>query len=131
MNILFFLTPKAQVAYLEEGFSLRQAIEKMGFHRYAVIPVLDKEGHYLHSLSEGDLLVAWKEEGGNLDETERLSIDTISPYRNIEPVKITSSMEDLTSSILESNFVPVIDDKGIFIGIITRRAIINYLLKQK
>lgn len=37
-----------------------------------------------------------------------------------------SKMEDLIGRAMEQNFVPVIDDEGHFIGIITRRDIIEY-----
>ena len=60
MNILFFLLPKAQVEYLFGDFSLRQAIEKMEFHRYSVVPVVSRDGKYLYSLSEGDILYTLK-----------------------------------------------------------------------
>ena len=33
MNILFFLTPKSEVAYIYAEESLRQALEKMEFHK--------------------------------------------------------------------------------------------------
>ena len=56
MNITFFLIPKIKVEFLFEDFSLRQAIEQMEYHRYSVVPVLSKDGKYLYSLSERDIL---------------------------------------------------------------------------
>ena len=41
-------------------------------------------------------------------------------------VTAESNMEDLIGRAMEQNFVPVIDDQGHFIGIITRRDIIGY-----
>ncbi|MEG0305667.1 MAG: CBS domain-containing protein, partial [Oscillospiraceae bacterium] len=41
MNILFFLTPKNDVAFLYDDFTLRQALEKMEHHRYSSIPILN------------------------------------------------------------------------------------------
>ena len=38
MNIMFFLTPKSNVAYIYDDYSLRQALEKMEYHRYSAIP---------------------------------------------------------------------------------------------
>ena len=35
MNILFFLTPKSEVAYIEDTYSLRQILEKMEVHKYS------------------------------------------------------------------------------------------------
>ena len=42
----------------------------------------------------------------------------------------TSKMEDLIDRAMEQNFVPVVDDRGQFIGIITRRDIIGYCYKN-
>ena len=56
INILFFLTPKAEVAYLEEDYSLRQVLEKMEYHKYSSIPILNDAGEYIGSLTEGDIL---------------------------------------------------------------------------
>ena len=56
MNILFYLTPKCDCAYLEDTDSLRQAIEKMEARRYSTIPLLSKNGNYIGTVTEGDLL---------------------------------------------------------------------------
>lgn len=42
MNILFFITPKSETAYLYDDCSLRQAIEKIEYHKYTAVPVLNK-----------------------------------------------------------------------------------------
>ena len=56
MNIFPFMTLKAETKYLLDTFTLRQALEKMEFYRYSVIPLLDENGRYIGTLSEGDLL---------------------------------------------------------------------------
>ena len=45
MNILFFLTPKVEVAYVSDTDSLRQVLEKMEHHGYTAIPLLTPEGN--------------------------------------------------------------------------------------
>ena len=40
MNILFFLTPKSEVAYINDDDTLRQALEKMEHHKYAAVPII-------------------------------------------------------------------------------------------
>ena len=42
MNVLFFLTPKNKVEYVYDYYSMRQALEKMQYHKYSAIPVLNK-----------------------------------------------------------------------------------------
>ena len=56
MNILFFLTPKSEVAYISEEDTLRQALEKMEYHKYSAIPIISRTGRYIGTLTEGDLL---------------------------------------------------------------------------
>ena len=43
MNILFFLTPKHDVDYIYDDFTLRQAMEKLEYHGYSALPVLNRE----------------------------------------------------------------------------------------
>ena len=57
MNILFFLIPKHKVEYVFNDYSVRQVLEKLDAHSYTAIPMLDKEGHYIDTISEGDILV--------------------------------------------------------------------------
>ena len=47
MNVLFSLTPKSEVAYLYDDYSLRQALEKMEHYRYSAVPVIDRNGCYV------------------------------------------------------------------------------------
>lgn len=130
MNITFFLIPKIKVEFLLEDFSLRQAIEKMEYHRYSVVPVLSKDGKYLYSLSEGDILYAMTKNKLKFEDLTKIRLESIERDRDVKPVSINSSMDDLVKLIVDQNFVPVVDDRGVFIGIITRKAVINYLLSK-
>lgn len=130
MNITFFLIPKIKVEFLFEDFSLRQAIEKMEYHRYSVVPVLSKDGKYLYSLSEGDILYTMTKNKLKFEDLTKIHLESIERDRDVKPVSINSSMDDLVKLIVDQNFVPVVDDRGVFIGIITRKAVINYLLSK-
>ncbi|MCI6215707.1 MAG: CBS domain-containing protein [Mollicutes bacterium] len=130
MNITFFLIPKIKVEFLFEDFSLRQAIEKMEYHRYSVVPVLSKDGKYLYSLSEGDILYTMTKNKLKFEDLTKIHLESIKRDRDVKPVSINSSMDDLVKLIVDQNFVPVVDDRGVFIGIITRKAVINYLLSK-
>ena len=131
MNILFFLTPKANCSYLYADYSLRQALERMESSGYAAIPILDREGKYVGALTEGDLLWAVKDLCGmDLKQTESHGIMEIKHRRDNRPVSVTTDIEDLVMTATDQNFVPVVDDKGDFIGIVTRRAIMRYCLEK-
>lgn len=131
MNILFSLTPKCDVAFIQENDSLRQALEKMEHHRYAAIPILTKDGKYFGTLTEGDLLWEIKNQL-NLDlrDAEQIHVKDIPRKNNYQKVGITSSMEDLIKQAMNQNFVPVVDDMDHFIGLVTRRELINYMYKR-
>ena len=126
-NILFFLTPKAMCAYLYEDYTVRQALEKMEVAGYAALPILTRDGEYRGTLTEGDVLWAMKNLCGmNLKQAEKVRIMDISRRRDNLPVPVNTPMHVLVERAQTQNFVPVVDDKDTFIGIITRSAIIKY-----
>jgi CBS domain-containing protein len=131
MNIAFFLTPKNEVIYEYLDATMRQVIEKMEYHGYTAIPLIDKEGKYVGTLTEGDLL--WKLKSTpdlNFKNTENVRVTDIPKRRKHKSVSINSTVESLISLAINQNFVPVVDDNGIFIGIIKRSDIINYCYKE-
>ena len=126
-NILIFLTPKAMCVYLYDDFTLRQALEKMEVAGYAALPILTRTGEYRGTITEGDVLWAMKNLCGlNLKQAERIRIMDISRRRDNLPVPVNTSMHELVERAQTQNFVPVVDDKDTFIGIITRSSIIKY-----
>lgn len=132
MNILFFLLPKSQVSYVQDNFTLRQTVEKLRFHHYTAIPVLDREGHYLRTISEGDILWYLKDHDGmNFKGAEDVRVLDVPIERDIRPIHSMARMEDLYVLATSQNFVPVVDDKGVFIGIITRQQILKYFFYSK
>ena len=131
MNILFYLTPKCDCAYIESTDTLRQALEKMEYHRYSSIPILDEEGVYVGVLTEGDLLWSIKNKFDlDLKKAEDVPITDIDRKRDYTPVSIRSSMEDIIKVAMNQNFVPVMDDDGKFIGIVTRKDIIKFFAER-
>ncbi len=131
MNILFYLTPKCDCAYIETTDTLRQAMEKMEYHKYSSIPILDEDGSYVGVLTEGDLLWGIKNKYDlDLKEAENVPITDINRRRDYAQVSVRSSMEDLIKVAMNQNFVPVMDDEGKFIGIVTRKDIIKYFSEK-
>ena len=126
MNLLFFLTPKGKVAYIYDDFTLRQTLEKMEYHRYSAVPILTREGKYVGTITEGDLLWAIKNRYSlNFKEAENTPILEIPRRMDNLPVSADTEIEDLIIKALNQNFVPVTDDRGIFIGLITRKDIMR------
>ena len=131
MNILFFLTPKSEVAHIYEDDTVRQALDKMEGFRYSTIPLLSKDGTYVGTITEGDLLWGLKKLNIlNLKGAEDIAITKIARRADYRPVSADSNMEDLMEKAMDQNFVPVIDDQENFIGIITRKDIIGYCYEK-
>ncbi|MDR1193269.1 MAG: CBS domain-containing protein [Peptococcaceae bacterium] len=131
MNILFFLTPKEEVACVYEHNTLRQVLEKMEYHRYTAIPVLKRTGEYLGTLTEGDLLWAIKNVYGlDLKKAESQLIAAVPRHSDNEAIRVETDVHEMALKSMDQNFVPVVDDRGMFIGIITRKNVIRYLYKQ-
>ena len=127
MNIMFFLKPKSEVAHIYDDDTVRQVLERMEYHRYSCIPMLNRQGKYVGSITEGDLL--WWLKGNhnlNLKLAEMVSIQEVGRRLDYKPVRTEAKMEDLMEKAMEQNFVPVVDDQGNFSGIITRKDIIGY-----
>ena len=131
MNILFFLTPKAVCAHLRSEDSVRQALERMESAGYAALPILAKDGTYCGTLTEGDLLWAIKNLGlTDLRAMEKQGIMEISRRRDNAPVSVDTSFEEVLQKSVEQNFIPVVDDRNSFIGIITRKAVMQHMVKE-
>lgn len=131
MNIAFFLTPKNEVVCESIESTMRQVIEKMEHHGYTAIPLIDKYGKYVGTLTEGDLL--WKLKNTmnlNFRNTETVKVKDIPRRVKHKSVTISEDIESLINLAVNQNFVPVVDDEGIFIGIIKRSDIINYCYKE-
>lgn len=131
MNILFFLTPKSEIAYIFENETLRQTIEKMEHRKFSCIPMLSLDGKYTGTISEGDLLWGIKRLNiSDMKSAENVPIMAIPRRATYRPVHASARMEDLLDKAINQNFVPVVDDAGYFIGIITRKEIIKYCYKE-
>ena len=126
-NILFFLTPKAMCAFVRDDYTIRQALEKMEVAGYSALPILTRDGEYRGTLTEGDVLWAMKNMCDlNLRLAERVRIMDISRRKDNIPVPVSTTMHELVERARNQNFVPVVDDKNTFIGIVTRSSIIKY-----
>ncbi len=127
MNILFFLTPKSDVACIFEDETLRQALEKMEHRKFSCVPLISVNGQYSGVISEGDLLWGMRHLNiTDMKDTENVSILAIPRRATYKPVNASANIEDLLDCAINQNFVPVVDDMGSFIGLVTRKEIMKY-----
>ena len=128
MNVMKFLIPKSQVVFIGEDSTVRQAYEKMRYHRYTAVPVIDGEGKYVGTLRNDDLF-AYFMEGGTSDtrEAESTPLTYILDRAYSKPLYHNATMAELIDAVREHNFVAIVDDRGCFVGIVLRRDVLNFL----
>ena len=131
MNILFFLTPKEEVAHIMESDNLRQVLDKMEHHGFTALPMLNKKGKYIGTVTEGDLLWYLKENDfPTLEELETVPVTVVPRHRDNKAVNVHEKMEGLLEKVTNQNFVPVVDDDKIFIGLVTRKDVLLHMTKK-
>ena len=127
MNILKLLHPKACIEYIYDDFTARQTLEKMKNHGYSAVPVINREGRFVKTISEGDFLRFMVERGMyDIREMENYPLEKIPAKVKMRPVNVSATVEELILLSMDQNFVPVIDDRKMFIGIITRSDVLKY-----
>ncbi|MDD5939516.1 MAG: CBS domain-containing protein [Lachnospiraceae bacterium] len=131
MNILFFLTPKRDVDMIYEGDTLGEALDRMASHEFTCLPIVnEKTGRYVGTISEGDILRDLTRGNGRILGIEKSRpVMSIHRKRDFIAISANSDMEELFSGAANQNFIPVTDDSGTFIGIITRKSIIEFMTK--
>jgi CBS domain-containing protein len=129
MNILFFLTPKKDVGFVYSSDTVGEAIEKMLRYKFTTVPVINEvTGRYEGTLANDDLLrELYYGTSATVAEIGSKPLKSVSRRRDYGAVRADADMEDLLATAAIQNFVPVVDDTGAFIGIITRREVMNYL----
>ena len=130
-SILKLLTPKKATYYLLDTATIRQALEKFDAHKFTVVPLLDKEGHYVGTLSEGDILRFIKNHARfDITLAENVEVKDIEHYRPYKSLKIDATIDEIYAYALDQNFVPLIDDQDHYIGIIKRKDVLIHLGKK-
>ena len=131
MNIFKLLKPKSTVFYLNKSEPLRLASERLRQSGFTAVPVIDDSGEYIGTVSEGDFLwhiLQYSTSIQTIADEHRI-VDIVNGERN-RAVRIDVTMDELLERVMDQNFVPVIDDRQIFIGIITRKDVIAYFCSR-
>lgn len=128
MNIPKILTPKAMTAFIGADDTVRQGLEVMRRHGYTAIPVLGEHGEYIGCITEGDFLRHILSTGStSMKAQERYRIGELVRRDFCPPLGIAADDDEVIDAVLQQNFVPIVDDRGCFCGIVTRRSVIAAL----
>lgn len=129
MNILSFLKPKHEVIFVYEDDTVEKAVELLRKQRFTSIPILSRDNDYIGTLSEGDLLYAVYNLGKK--DSSKIKICDLERHRDYEAVIVTDPIVSLITRASEENFVPVLDTGKKFIGIVTRKKLLDYFFETK
>ena len=131
MQMAFFLLPKSETLHLTEKMTLRQAMEKMQFHGYGAVPVLNESGQYVGTITAADILWFLKDvHGANMTAAEKLQVQDVPRRHDNAPVSVSADIRDMLKVAMEENFIPIVDDLGVFIGMVRRREIMEFYLSR-
>lgn len=131
MNLAKIMIPKVSTVFLKENQTVRQGWEIMSRKGYTAIPVLDEEGRYTGTVNEGDFL-KFILSVGTLDkqEMEKHKVSQLVRKDFCPPLDISADAEQVIESILNQNFVPIVDGRNALCGILTRRGVIQQLAEM-
>lgn len=131
MNTAMLLSPKINIACLESTDTVRQGIESFRAHGYTAVPVLYPDGRYCGTVSERDFLTYILDTGScRMKDMESARIEDIIRKGWNPTVSINAPLDQLLARILDTNFVPVVDDRSYFVGIVTRKSVLSYLERE-
>lgn len=128
LNVMSLLKPKSTVTYINGNDTLEKTMNILRENGYATVPVVGKDGRYLGTISEGDLL--WYITDHGFDSVKDTYASEVTNTDRNPAVHDIVDSKTIVHDILSQNFLCMVDDRECFIGIITRKDIIR-CLKQK
>ena len=132
MNISFYLLPKSDVTYVEQEDTVGHALRVIHKNGYQAVPVINRKGEYVGTVTEGDFL--WnliQDYHMDMEAMRSVRVESLRKKWDYKAVSIEANIAELDQYIMDQNFVPVVDGRNVFIGIVTRKQIIKELLRRK
>lgn len=128
-NHLFYLLPKSETVFLTSTDSFRQAYNLFVITNYTALPVINKKGQYVGTICEGDLLRALSLSQAHPEiDLDTFEIKDIEFKTKVEVARVNESYTHLVDLAVNQNFIPLVDDQGVFIGILRRQELIKELI---
>ena len=132
MDISSFIKPLNQVILVYDDQPIHEALAIMEKSRVTSIPIINRTGQYVGTLTEGDLLWEIKNTADfNIKKADKIVVGKIHRHRDYESIHIGANMDQLIVKASNENFVPVIDDQNHFVGIVTRKTLLDYFFDHK
>lgn len=117
--------PAENVANVMAEHPLEHALLVLSKVGYSSIPVLDREDHFVGLLSLTEIV-------NKMLELDDIDSDNLSRYTvaevmdtKIPTIKADYCLEDVLHGLVDAAYLPVVDEQGVFTGIVTRREILK------
>ena len=108
------MIPKISTVFLHEKDTIRQGLERFMVHGYTAVPVLNDQEQYIGSVTEGDflrhLLVC---QTTDLKVQEGYRLGSIVRRDFCPALQIDADSEQVVTSMLNQNFVPIVDGRNV------------------
>lgn len=133
MNAFKLMIDKSKVKFLYDSTKLEDGLREFQEGGFSAVPVIRKNGEYMGTVCDKDFLKLYSEGSQKNGKKQRVKNITIGQIVRPEwnpAVNISKDINDVLLLSMRQNFVPVVDDMNIFLGIITRRDIIKLLLER-
>ncbi len=131
MNILSCLIPKSGVDYITDDVTLFKTLQVMQSHNYSAIPIINRNGRYIGTITSGDILGCIKENFSlSLRASAKFPVRNVRRTRDYVAVGVNTPFDTLLDVAMDQNFVPVVDDDDNFIGILTRKEILRWMHEE-
>lgn len=127
-SIVFLLTVKSSVPYINSSCTVRQGLEKMRRYGCKALPVIHPDGSYAGMVSEGDFLWHVIDTGcASLRQLEKHPLTDLLLGKQCPPVSIRSTVFEIIDKFDDRPFIPVVDDRNTFMGVVTKKSLMLYL----
>ena len=128
MNILASLTPKSDVDYVMDEATLFKVLQTMEHRNFSAIPIINKKGRYIGTITSGDVLGCIKENFNlSVKDSAKFPVRNVRRTRDYIAIGVHATFEEILDMAVDQNFVPVVDDDDNFIGILTRKEIMKWM----
>lgn len=124
-NEEYFLVSADNVATLQDTNSLEHAFLVLTNIGYSRIPVVDRKEKLVGSVSLSMVVeVMIDTESINPDKLSEVLVSDVMD-KEVKSLKQPFEIEKILNLLVDANFVPVVDDDGVFKGIVTRKEILK------
>ncbi|MBP2623408.1 cyclic-di-AMP-binding protein CbpB [Streptococcus oricebi] len=121
-----FLTPAADLAVLIDSHNVDHAILLLSQMTYSRVPVVTADKKFVGTISLTDILSYQMQH--DLPDQEFMSMDIVyMTKKDVPKLEVNYSLTKVLHQLVDTSFLPVVDEGNTFMGIITRKSILKVI----